>query len=104
MLIQKNLELAKKLQSEKFKRMEDVIGRMRWLAIHKQKTKLSQFRDEIHTVGIDNYLGNVLPAELVQLRHPLMKSEFKRRFIEGKLMLYELKSIGQMAHNRMLRQ
>lgn len=52
---------------------------------------MSQSRDEIHTVGIGNDLSRVLPAELVQLRHPLMKGEFKPRFIEGKLMQYELK-------------
>jgi len=91
MPIQQKLELAKKLQSAKFKRMAEVIGRMRRLAVHQQKTKLSQSRDEIHTVGIGNDLSRVLPAELVQLRHPLMKGEFKRKFIEGKLMQYELK-------------
>ncbi|MBU4372993.1 MAG: hypothetical protein KKD69_08455 [Euryarchaeota archaeon] len=79
MPIQQKLELAKKLQSEKFKRMAEVIGRTRRLAVHQQKTKLSQSRDEIHTVGIGNDLSRVLPAELVQLRHPLMKGEFKRK-------------------------
>lgn len=91
MPIQQKLELAKKLQSEKFRKMAQVIGRMRRLAVHKQKTKLSQSRDEIHTVGMGSDLSRVLPVELVHLRHPLMKLEFRRRFIEGKLMQYELK-------------
>jgi len=91
MPIQQKLDLAKKLQSDKFRKMVQVIGRMRRLAVHKQKTKLSQSRDEIHAVGMGSDLSRVLPAELIQMRHPLMKLEFKRKFIEGKLMQYELK-------------
>jgi len=91
MPIQQKLELAKRLRSEKFKRMTQIIGRMRRLAVHKQKTKLSQARDEVHTVSLGNDLSRVLPAELVQLHHPILKLEFKRKFIEGKLMQYELK-------------
>lgn len=68
MPIQQKLELAKKLHSEKFKRMSQVIGRMRRLAVHQQKTKMSQSRDEIHTVGMGNDLSRMLLAELVQLR------------------------------------
>jgi uncharacterized protein with von Willebrand factor type A (vWA) domain len=91
MPIEQKLELAKRLQTRKFKLMAQVIGRMRRLAVHKQKTKLNQSRDEIHNVGIGNDLSRVLPIELVQLRHPILKAEFKRKFIEGKLMQYELK-------------
>jgi uncharacterized protein with von Willebrand factor type A (vWA) domain len=90
MPIQQKLELAKRLQTKKFKLMAQVIGRMRRLAVHKQKTKLNQSRDEVHNVGIGNDLSRVLPIELVQLRHPILKAEFKRKFVEGKLMQYEL--------------
>lgn len=84
MPIQQKLELARKLQSEKFKKMAQVIGRMRRLAVHKQKTKLND-ADEINTVGMGSDISRMLPAELVQLRHPLMKLEFKSKFIEGNL-------------------
>jgi len=77
--------------TRKFKLMAQVIGRMRRLAVHKQKTKLNQSRDELHNVGIGNDLSRVLPIELVQLRHTILKAEFKRKFVEGKLMQYELK-------------
>jgi len=73
MPIEQKLELAKRLQTRKFKFMAQVIGRMRRLAVHKQKTKLNQSRDEIHNVGIGNDLSRVLPIELVQLRHPILK-------------------------------
>jgi uncharacterized protein with von Willebrand factor type A (vWA) domain len=91
MPIEQKLELAKKLQSEKFRLMAQVIGRMRRLAVHRQKTKLNQARDEIHSVGIGSDLSRVLPIELAQLRHPIAKAEFKRKLVEGKLMQYELK-------------
>ncbi|MDP3106265.1 MAG: hypothetical protein Q8M95_16860, partial [Candidatus Methanoperedens sp.] len=91
MPIEQKLELAKRLQTRKFKLMAQVIGRMRRLAVHKQKTRLNQSRDEIHNVGIGNDLSRVLPIELAQLRHPIAKAEFKRKFVEGKLMQYELK-------------
>ncbi|MCG2737850.1 MAG: VWA domain-containing protein [Candidatus Methanoperedenaceae archaeon] len=91
MPIEQKLELAKRLQTRKFKLMAQVIGRMRRLAVHKQKTRLNQSRDEIHNVGIGNDLSRVLPIELAQLRHPVARAEFKRKFVEGKLMQYELK-------------
>jgi uncharacterized protein with von Willebrand factor type A (vWA) domain len=91
MPIEQKLELAKRLQTRKFKFMAQVIGRMRRLAVHKQKTRLDQSRDEIHNVGIGNDLSRVLPIELAQLRNPVARAEFKRKFVEGKLMQYELK-------------
>ena len=71
--------------------MAEVIGRMRRLAVHKQKTKLSHWWDEIHTIKIGNDNLRGLPAELVQLQHPLLKSKFKPNFIEGQLIQNELK-------------
>jgi len=91
MPIEQKLELAKRLQTEKFKLMAQVIGRMRRLAVHKQKTKLNQARDEIHDIGLGSDLSRVLPAELVLLGNPAGKSEFRRRFVEEKLMQYELR-------------
>jgi len=44
MPIEQKLELAKRLQTRKFKLMAQVIGRMRRLAVHKQKTKLNHSR------------------------------------------------------------
>jgi uncharacterized protein with von Willebrand factor type A (vWA) domain len=91
MPIEQKLELAKRLQTKKFKLMTQVIGRMRRLAIHKQKTKLNQARDEIHDISLGSDLSRVLPAELALLNHPVAKMEFRRKFVEGKLMQYELR-------------
>ena len=91
MPIEQKLELAKRLQTEKFKLMAQVIGRMRRLAVYKQKTKLNQARDEIYDIGLGSDLSRVLPAELVLLGSPTGKGEFRRRFVEEKLMQYELR-------------
>lgn len=89
--IEDKVALAKALQTEKLKKMAQMIGRLRRLAVHKQKTKLIHARDEIHSIGRGDDISRLLPQELSLLRHPLAKKDFQRRFLEQDLAQYELK-------------
>ncbi|MBE0522421.1 MAG: VWA domain-containing protein [Candidatus Methanoperedenaceae archaeon] len=89
--IEDKIGLAKLLQTEKLKKMAQLLGRLRRLAIHKQKTKLIQARDEIHSVGRGDDISRLLPQELGLLRHPLAKKDFQKRFLEHDLAQYDLK-------------
>ncbi|MDW7728222.1 MAG: hypothetical protein SCH70_14170, partial [Candidatus Methanoperedens sp.] len=89
--IEDKIGLAKLLQTEKLKKMAQLLGRLRRLAIHKQKTKLIQARDEIHSITRGNDISRLLPQELGLLRHPLAKNDFQKRFLEHDLAQYDLK-------------
>ena len=60
------------------------------MAIHSKKTKITHGLDEIHDMEIGNDLEKVLSSELVNLRHPVLKKQFQRKFMEGQLLQYQL--------------
>jgi uncharacterized protein with von Willebrand factor type A (vWA) domain len=86
------LQLAKKLTTWQMRKIADLIGRFRNLARSRQKQKVRRSRDEIHSITLGSDLGHVLPQELALLRHPVLKKDFMRRFVEGALMQYELEA------------
>ncbi|MBC2746218.1 MAG: VWA domain-containing protein [ANME-2 cluster archaeon] len=86
------LELAQKLAGkDKLKQLAKMLGRFRRMAIHSQKTKITHGLDEVHDMEQGNDLEKVLPVELVNLRHPLLKKDFQRKFTESQLMQYQLR-------------
>ena len=89
--IEEKVELAKMLQTDKLQKMAQLLGRLRRLAIHNQKTKLTQARDEIHSITRGNDISRLLPQELGTLRHPLAKKDFQKRYLEQDLAQYDLK-------------
>jgi uncharacterized protein with von Willebrand factor type A (vWA) domain len=92
MPMQERLELVKRLQSPRLARMTDLVGRMKNLARAKQKAKTKKGRDEIHSITLGNELQHLLPTELAALKHPLRRLDFMRRYTEGQLLQYDLKS------------
>lgn len=86
------LKLAQRLLNPRMRKLADLVGRMRNLARARQRHKVKRERDEVHSITLGADLGRVLPAELAALRHPLRKLDFYRRFTEGQLLQYELRS------------
>jgi uncharacterized protein with von Willebrand factor type A (vWA) domain len=85
------MELAKKLKNEKFKRLAEIFGPMRNIAFTEQYRKVDYAFEEVYDMSLGNDLSRVLPTEFHQIRHPLLKFEFFRRFLEGELLQYELR-------------
>lgn len=79
--------------SQKLKRLSKLVGRFRRLAVMKQKTKIKHGVDEVFDIMRGNDLGRLLPSELVQLAHPVLKKNFFRRFTEGTLLQYDLRGV-----------
>ncbi len=86
------LELVQRLQGPKMARMTALVGRMKNLARAKQRGKVKKGRDEIHSITVGNELQHLLPAELAALNHPARRLDFMRRYTEGQLLQYDLKS------------
>ncbi|AOQ24581.1 Protein ViaA [Moorella thermoacetica] len=84
-------QLAQRLVKEaKLWEIAKLAGRMTRIALHKRRTKVRKIPQVITGINQGNDLSRILPAELHLLAHPLARKDFLRRFIEGKLLQYEL--------------
>jgi uncharacterized protein with von Willebrand factor type A (vWA) domain len=79
-------------RDRRLKQVSELVGRFRNLARAKQKDKIKKERDEIHSIKLGNDLEHVLPQELANLRHPVLKLDFYRKYNEKGLLQYDLKT------------
>lgn len=85
-------KLANRLRrDEKLRQIAELAGRMKNIALDKQRHKVEQ-QGEIANIELGDNLGRLLPSELVQLSHPLLKKDFARRFIEKQCLQYKMQS------------
>jgi len=73
-------------------------GRIFRLGLTKRRQILHSSSGEIYSLELGRDLARVLPAELVLLRHPVLRREFRRRYAEGSLTQYavrERQTLGQ---------
>lgn len=92
MTVNQRLLLAKKLQtSDKLKRLAKMVGKFKRLALAEQRRRVMQHHEEMYDVTLGNDISRLIPAELFTLRHPLLRKDFLRRFVEGKLLQYNLR-------------
>jgi uncharacterized protein with von Willebrand factor type A (vWA) domain len=87
---QKRIELAKKLNTPRFKKIADLFGAMKNLLFTEQSRKTIHSNEEIYDVGIGSDLARVLPQEILNLRPGPTRLDFLRRLTEGKLLQYEM--------------
>ncbi len=93
--LRERLELAGRLRGPDLRRLADLVGRMRNLNRAKAREKVAARRDEVHSVasGRPDDPARVLPSELSALasKKRLRRLDFLRRFVEGKVLHYELR-------------
>ncbi len=87
------IELGHRLaRNPKLKRMAQLVGRMRESARALRQKLYERANAEMYEVGTGAELSRLLPPELVSLRHPLLRRDFARRFLDGALLVYELRA------------
>lgn len=87
------LKLIEKLcKNNKLKQIAELVGRFRNLARAKQKNKVINRQDEIHSIIVGADISHVLPQELVVLKHPVLRLDFYRKLFEHSLLQYDLKT------------
>ena len=77
-------------QARKIKHIAEYVGKMRALVSSCNSSKLKSQQVELCGVTMGNDVSKALPQELVQLRHPVLKYNFYRKFAEHQLLQYEL--------------
>jgi uncharacterized protein with von Willebrand factor type A (vWA) domain len=85
------IALSKKLGSEKFKKLADIIGKMQTLAITQQVNKANYTPEEVYDVELGDALHRLLPAEYLNLLDPTLQLDWFRRYTEHNLQQYALK-------------
>ena len=97
MPLRDKLVLAELLSSDKkVKEIAEWAGRFKQIARKKQKMHHSE-SIERKGVTIGNEIEKILPVEFALYMHPLTRTDFLRRFVEGQLMQYEQKGREKLA-------
>jgi uncharacterized protein with von Willebrand factor type A (vWA) domain len=96
------VDLAQMLMTPRFKRLAEVIGRMRNLARARQGGSLRHLRDELHSVTTGDDLARLLPSELAALSHPVRRLDFGRRLLERSLLQYEVRPVQRQEKGPMI--
>ena len=86
----RSLEIARQLLTDpKLRKIAELAGRMRSIALSKRETKLQRAAEEVVDIEFGNNLPRVLPAEYMSLGTPA-EVDFWRKFTEGILMQQKL--------------
>jgi uncharacterized protein with von Willebrand factor type A (vWA) domain len=94
---QERIELSRRLNNDRFKKIASLFGPMRNMAFAEQQRKTIHSNDEIYDLETGNDLSRILSAELLNIRHPVLKKDFYRRFYEGDLLQYKLRGTEKLA-------
>jgi len=93
----KRIELAKKVNNDRMRRIAKLFGPMHRMAFAEQRRRTVYARDEVHSVEMGSDLSRILPLEILRMRHPLMRLDFIRRLYEGNLQQWHLRGEEALA-------
>lgn len=77
-------------RNEDIRKILDHIGRIEIEYGSRRQSMVSYSQSEMHSVTTSSDLQHMLPAESVKLKDPTLKSLFFARWVEGKLLTYQL--------------
>jgi len=86
------LDLAAKLsKNEKLIKLSLLVGSLKDEMLSTRRKVWSKRGSEVFDVAVGDDIGRIIPTELVSLKHHLLKHDFKKRYVEGRLFQYYLK-------------
>jgi uncharacterized protein with von Willebrand factor type A (vWA) domain len=97
------IELGKKLAANtKLKKLAHMVGRMREQARALRRNLFERANAELYDISAGAELSRLLPNELSSLRHPLLKRDFARRYVDAQLLQYALRDQEQKGRGPMI--
>lgn len=96
------MDLAKRLNNDRFRRIADLFGPMKNLMLSEQARKTVASKEEIYDVEMGSDLSRILPTEIMNLRMGVTRLDFLRRYSEGKLMQYAMQGHEKLARGGMI--
>lgn len=94
---EERIELAKKLKSDRFRKIADRFGPMRNMMLSEQQRKTTKVKEELTDTELGNDLSRLVPSELSALSHPLLKRNFLRKYMTRGLMQYQMEGNERLA-------
>ncbi|MEW6146199.1 MAG: VWA domain-containing protein [Thermodesulfobacteriota bacterium] len=86
------LDLAAKLYSnEKLRRLSRIVGSLREEMLRGRRKSWARRGSEVFDVSTGSDIGRLVASELAGLANPRLRTDFKKRLLEGKLLQYSLK-------------
>jgi uncharacterized protein with von Willebrand factor type A (vWA) domain len=99
----RQIELGRRLATNpKLRKLGAAVGRMRALAMALRKRGVERANEEMYAVAMGSEIERLLPPELLALRHPILRRDFARRLIEGRLLSYELRGLDDRGRGPMI--
>ena len=94
---ERRLQLAEKLNSEKFRKIAELFGTMNRIAMAEQERKVYHAADEIFDIEQGADLERMLLEESVRLVNPALRALWAKDFIEEALLQYQLHGVEKVA-------
>jgi uncharacterized protein with von Willebrand factor type A (vWA) domain len=99
----RQIELGRRLATNpKLRKIAALVGRMREQALALRRRPFERASEEVFDVRLGSDLERLLPPELLALRHPLLRRDFARRLIEGRLLSYALRGAEERGRGPMI--
>lgn len=87
---QRRVDLAKRMNTEKFRKFAELVGPMESYTTLQQMRKVDYMREEVVDIEAGNDLARVLPERLVQMADPDEEDLFWADYAEAKLPQYAM--------------
>src|SRR5439155_1153201 len=98
----RKIELGRRLATNpKLRKLAAAVGRMREQALALRRSPFERASEEVFEVRLGSDLERLLPPELLALHHPLLRRDFARRLVEGRLLSYSLRGADQRGRGPM---
>jgi len=91
------IDLAKRLNNPKFKRIAELFGPMKRLAFTEQRRKVNYAPEEIYDIELGDNLSRILPQELAKLGNPEQEMMFFKDFYERHVPQYKMRGYEKVA-------
>jgi uncharacterized protein with von Willebrand factor type A (vWA) domain len=99
----RTIELGRRLVTNpKLRKLARLVGRMREQALALRKRPFERASEEVFEVRLGSDLERLLPPELLALHHPLLRRDFARRLVEGRLLSYALRGVEERGRGPMV--
>jgi uncharacterized protein with von Willebrand factor type A (vWA) domain len=99
----RQIELGRRLATNpKLRKLAALVGRMREQMLALRKRPLERASEEVYEIRLGSDLERLLPSELLALHHPLLRRDFARRLVEGRLLSYALRGVEERGRGPMI--
>lgn len=97
------LRLSQRLKKDdRLARIAMLAGKFKRIAAAKQKARVKHGADEVSDVELGSSISRLLPSELAQLPHPVLRRAFMARLVENRAQQYRLQGTDSLGRGPLI--